>query len=600
MRTLQLTAAAAFLQSSSGFVVPMAQSRPLSNQVLQASSLDVDIFNQSNDTSALFTPQEGMEKLENTLPESMFAFPSHPSEAVSTILSDTEDLIRRLHKHSTNVDRKNLSRSTKMTGPEDETIHANTYCDFRKIQYVGFDYDYTLVTYTEELLELIYDMALKRLVNDRHYPVEMLDSGMAFDPYFSIRGLAVDKETGWICHLSYTHKVAVAWDGREKVSTPQLYKEYRGKRALNPKERKQRLKPLNDLFSMAECCLIADVIQFFKDKGIDFCPNNVVNDILGAIGDTHRTGDFHRIVANDPGKYFNPSPHLETVLKNLKDAGKRLIFASNSPYWYVDAGMKYVLGDDWMNLWDAVIVSAGKPAFYTELRRPFREVDKANSRVTFKKVEKLIPGSVYTEGCLKELARLLEWNERVGDEVDSNMDQGALSLASSNVLYIGDSLFADLVDAKREYGWITAAVTPEVGFETSVQAQADYLLVERTIELLIKALRRVQDEMGPARRTENDLVVLDKIEKLVSRWRDRETALLGNPFGSVFRARYQPSLFAHSLRRYCDLYMNNIGSLRNYSPQHRFYPEQDFRLLAHEINRKGEDECWDIEEVLES
>ena len=132
---------------------------------------------------------------------------------------------------------------------------------------------------------------------------------------------------------------------------------------------------------------------------------------------------------------------------------------------------------------------------------------------------------------MKELARLLEWNDRVGDEVNSNMDQGALSLASSNVLYIGDSLFADLVDAKREYGWITAAVTPEVGFETSVQAEADYLLVERTIEFLIKALRLVQDEMGPGLRTENDLSVLDKIEKLVSRWRDRETALLGKETG---------------------------------------------------------------------
>mmetsp|Transcript_7910 Transcript_7910/g.19090 ORF Transcript_7910/g.19090 Transcript_7910/m.19090 type:complete len:181 (-) Transcript_7910:33-575(-) len=180
------------------------------------------------------------------------------------------------------------------------------------------------------------------------------------------------------------------------------------------------------------------------------------------------------------------------------------------------------------------------------------------------------------------------------------MDQGALSLASSNVLYIGDSLFADLVDAKREYGWITAAVTPEVGFEVKVQAQADYVLVERTIEFLINALRLVQDELGPGQRSEEDLGVLDSIERLVSRWRDRETALLGNPFGSVFRARYQPSLFAHSLRRYCDLYMNNIGSLRNYSPEHRFYPEQDFRLLAHEINRRGGDECWDLEEVLEN
>jgi hypothetical protein len=142
-----------------------------------------------------------------------------------------------------------------------------------------------------------------------------------------IIGLAVDKETGWICHLSYTHKVAVAWEGRKQVSTSRIFKEYRGKRGLNPSERKKRLKPLNDLFSMAECCLIADTIQFFNDRDIDYCPSNVVTDILGAIRDTHISGDFHRIVAGNPEEYFDPTPHLKTVLLNLKDSGKNLIFA---------------------------------------------------------------------------------------------------------------------------------------------------------------------------------------------------------------------------------------------------------------------------------
>ena len=169
-------------------------------------------------------------------------------------------------------------------------------------------------------------------------------------------------------------------------------------------------------------------------------------------------------------------------------------------------------------------------------------------------------------------------------------------MSTSRVLYIGDSLFADLVDAKREYGWLTAAVTPEVGDEMKVQQTGEYVLVERTIDFLLNALRLIQSELGAVERTAEDLAVLRFLERVVSKWRDRETALLGNPFGSVFRARYQPSLFAHSLRRYCDLYMASISSLRLYSPQHRFYPESDFRLLAHEIGRSSE--CWDLEDVL--
>jgi hypothetical protein len=71
---------------------------------------------------------------------------------------------------------------------EQESVYANSYVDLSKVSTIGFDYDYTLVTYTQELLELIYDMALKRLVEEKEYPREMLESGLKFDPFFSIRG----------------------------------------------------------------------------------------------------------------------------------------------------------------------------------------------------------------------------------------------------------------------------------------------------------------------------------------------------------------------------------------------------------------------------
>lgn len=169
-------------------------------------------------------------------------------------------------------------------------------------------------------------------------------------------------------------------------------------------------------------------------------------------------------------------------------------------------------------------------------------------------------------------------------------------MASPDVLYVGDSLFADLVDAKREYGWTTAAVTPEVGYEMEVQSKTQFVLAESTIKLLLNCLRVVQTELGNAPRSAEDIAVMDGVENLVSQWRDEQTDMLGNPFGSVFRARFQPSLFAHSLKRYCDLYMSSVSSLRHYSPQHRFYPD-DARLLSHEV-RGIESECWDFEDVL--
>jgi HAD superfamily 5'-nucleotidase-like hydrolase len=532
---------------------------------------------------------------ERTSKELLFCLPSHSHNGVEAILRATEKSLRGLHHHSLLQEfaAPCTMGQSDMTGGGHEIVFANSYTDLGKIDIVGFDYDYTLITYKEELLDLIYSMALKRLVTDRQYPLQMMDNPkMKFDPSFSIRGLAVDKETGWICHLSYTHKVAVAWEGREKVSSRKLFEEYRGKRALRPSERRQRIKPLNDLFSMAECCLIADTVQFFKDNDIPFCPRNAVNDILRAIGDTHISGDFHRLVAQNPSKYIRPTPYLKQVLQNLKNAQKSLIFVSNSPFWYVDAGMKFVIGEDWRDDWDAVITSAGKPSFYTNPDRPFREVCLSSGRIKFDEVVSFEKGRVYTEGCLKELTRFMNWNNNEsGGEQYKSKD----ALAGGSVLYVGDSLFADLVDAKREFGWTTAAVTPEVGFEMELQSQSLVIASQRSIKLLLNALRLLQVELGTGMRTDEDLSVLDSLEKLVSKWRDHESRLMGNPFGSVFRARYQPSLFAHSLRRYSDLYMSSVSSLRHYSPQHRFYPE-DSRLLSHEMME--ESICWDIEDVL--
>ena len=48
--------------------------------------------------------------------------------------------------------------------------------------------------------------------------------------------------------------------------------------------------------------------------------------------------------------------------------------------------MNYVVGQDWRDQWDVVITSAGKPAFYTEDNRPFREVDIDTGKLKFKQV----------------------------------------------------------------------------------------------------------------------------------------------------------------------------------------------------------------------
>ena len=97
------------------------------------------------------------------------------------------------------------------TDIEKESVYANSYVDLGKVNTVGFDYDYTLVTYTESLLELIYDMALKRLVEEKEYPREMMECGLKFDPFFSIRGeivlLVIFKCVFFLYDTIYMHMI---------------------------------------------------------------------------------------------------------------------------------------------------------------------------------------------------------------------------------------------------------------------------------------------------------------------------------------------------------------------------------------------------------
>ena len=132
---------------------------------------------------------------------SMTSLPRHPSNVeANEILDETETALRSMQEkvlfHNVHMEEGDDAAAADAEFAEEEvpldmeqeSVYANSYVDLGKVDTVGFDYDYTLVTYKKELLSLIYDMALTRLVEEKEYPREMLTSGLKFDPFFSIRG----------------------------------------------------------------------------------------------------------------------------------------------------------------------------------------------------------------------------------------------------------------------------------------------------------------------------------------------------------------------------------------------------------------------------
>ena len=128
----------------------------------------------------------------------MMILPRHPTnEGVNKILSKTEWVLESMQSNSDN-NLSSLEKSDMLDTSEDDSefsnpildgVYANSYVDLGRVDTVGFDYDYTLVSYTPDLQSLIYDMALGRLVSDKQYPIEMKNEGkLKFDPNFSVRG----------------------------------------------------------------------------------------------------------------------------------------------------------------------------------------------------------------------------------------------------------------------------------------------------------------------------------------------------------------------------------------------------------------------------
>ncbi|CAJ0931541.1 unnamed protein product [Ranitomeya imitator] len=57
------------------------------------------------------------------------------------------------------------------------------------------------------------------------------------------------------------------------------------------------------------------------------------------------------------------------VLNRLVKHNKKLFLITNSPFSFVNKGMKHMVGKNWRDLFDVIIVRADKPAFFTDRRK---------------------------------------------------------------------------------------------------------------------------------------------------------------------------------------------------------------------------------------
>jgi HAD superfamily 5'-nucleotidase-like hydrolase len=319
------------------------------------------------------------------------------------------------------------------SAPLGSEVYANSGMNLAQIDVWGFDYDYTIACWGKATSHLIYNLGLEALLK-KGYPKELNELKDKFDKDFVIRGLSYDRQTGFLLKLDQFGQIQLdsVFLGRRQLDPEEVKKAYSYHTRLSREYMHQNLEVCSDLFSIPEACLLADVSHFFETQGTYFHPSHLHQDVNNAVDGVHRSSLLHDVIKKDLPNHLEQDPLMGVFFERLRSGGKKVFLLSNSSYWFIDAGMRYLLQDfledrkidNWLQLFDVTIVNAKKPSWYNKPGK-FRKVDTETGALSIKPISKFVPGEVYAHGSLDEFHSLL-------------------GVQGDRVLYVGDQIYTDL------------------------------------------------------------------------------------------------------------------------------------------------------------
>ncbi|KAK6962873.1 5p-nucleotidase domain-containing protein 3 [Biomphalaria glabrata] len=449
-----------------------------------------------------------------------------------------------------------------MPDQDPEAIFANNELSLSDIEVYGFDYDYTLATYTPRLHELIFTLGKEALVEKLKYPKAILD--LKYDSDFAVRGLHYDIKKGLFMKIDQFHNIQLGtvYRGMQSVSDDEVKALYEGTHIsiedMNVVSGQGPMHQMVDLFALPEITLVSLITEYFISKNITYDPEYVFFDIRNTVQGIHNSGQLHQAIIKDIDMYLYTEKCHETklLLENLSNEGKKLFLVSNSGFPFIDHGMKYIVGNDWRELFDVIIVNARKPKFFKEGYRPFRAYNTEEMTPLWDRVTSFNKGMIYHQGNHHDLQEMTGWY-------------------GTKVLYFGDHLYSDLADPSLKYGWRTGAIIPELESEINKQNSEVYKSAVRWLVDLQHLIDENQHQNSPECKEIIELWLQERNELRVF-----SKSLFNKHFGSLFRTYHNPTYFFRRLARFADIYMSSLTNLLQYSTTYTFYPHRI--LLPHE------------------
>ncbi|XP_005098846.1 cytosolic purine 5'-nucleotidase isoform X2 [Aplysia californica] len=433
-------------------------------------------------------------------------------------------------------------------------IFVNRGLHLDKIKFYGFDMDYTLAVYKSPIYEAMGFNLLKERLVEIGYPEPI--KNFQYDPSFPVRGLWFDKTYGNLLKVDSYGNILVCVHGFHFLKPLEVSELYPNKYIqLDDK----RLYVLNTLFNIPETYMLACVIDFFANNkdytktktgvtrgSLHMSYKSIFQDVRGAMDWLHLHGDLKSTTMNNLDKYVHKDEKLPLLLDRIRSNGAKTVLITNSDYVYTNKIMEYLLDfpelhgkRHWTSYWDCVVVDAKKPLFFED-GTILRVVDtKTGSLSLGHHIGPIKTGEIYSGGSCEVISRLL----------------GA---RGTDVLYVGDHIFGDILKSKKIRGWRTFLIIPELATELRVWTDKRQLFENLT--RIESALSDIYRHLDSSTTEKPDTSQINNSLRGVIHSLDMSYGMLG----SLFRSGSRQTFFASQVRRYADIYAATFLNLLHY------------------------------------
>jgi len=469
-------------------------------------------------------------------------------------------------------------------------IFANRTLRLEKIRFIGFDLDWTLADYSRDhMSRLAFELTLNRLVEKFGYSPAILKAEFRTD--FCRRGLILDTEEGMVVKMNRHRYVGRAYHGRNFLDATDRADLYR-REPINPAS--NRFYHVDTLFELPEVNIFSEVIEMhLRNKAAVPLESyqRLFQDTRQAIDSIHADGSLKSKILADLENFLPRDPKLGLALERLALDGKKLLLITNSEWYYTDGLCRHLFEGmlpgikSWQEIFDLIVVSAGKPGFF---RKP-RPFTRLKDGVPQEEVEIPQWGGIYSGGSRENLMQLLD-------------------TPGEQVLYVGDHIYGDILSSKLTSTWRTALVVEELEDELRsrhlLDSQYRHLGVLRSeigdlglqmddLTDILTLYRRLAggDDAGTAEKFPAFNKAISSLTQLRSehkamrqhaeRLQNRISTAINPYWGSVFKQGSNKSLFGSQVDDFACIYTSKVHNFAYYGSKHYFRVASD--PMMHEV-----------------